>query len=390
MKKDGINMRFEFSTASRILFGKGVVEEVPQLLLEKGKRLLFVTGKNPERFVSLIDMLKRMNLDTFVYTVSGEPTIDVVSTGVQIARENGCDVVAGIGGGSVIDTAKAISAIIPNGGELLDYLEVIGASKILQKNPLPFVAIPTTAGTGAEVTKNSVLLSPKHGVKVSLRSPLMFPDVAVIDPELTYSMPPNITASTGMDAFSQLLEAYVSLNSNYMTDMVCRDGMKRVAKSLYRCFKNGKNVNARENMAMASLLGGIALANAKLGAVHGFAGPIGGMFSAPHGAVCACLLPYVLEMNIKILRIKKLDQYLMRYVEVAKILTGKQDVNAEDGVDWVSNLNNKLKIPKLSDFGITVKNFPEIVEKAKNASSTKGNPVKLTDEELLEILQKAA
>ena len=383
-------MRFEFGTASRIIFGQGVVEEVPQLLLEKGKRLLFVTGKNPERFVLLMDTLKRTKIETFVYSVSGEPTVDVVVEGVQFAREKRCDVVAGIGGGSVLDTAKAIAAIIPNGGDPFDYLEVVGAGKRLQENTLPFIAIPTTAGTGAEVTKNSVLLSPKHGVKVSLRSPLMFPDVAVIDPELTYSMPPNITASTGMDAFSQLLEAYVSLNSNYMTDMICRDGMKRVAKSLFRAFKNGKNVNARENMAMASLLGGIALANAKLGAVHGFAGPIGGMFSAPHGAVCACLLPYVMEMNIKILRIKKLNQYLKRYVEVAKILTGKQNVNAEDSVSWVSNLCNKLKIPKLSDFSITFNDFPEIVEKAKNASSTKGNPVKLTDEKLLEILQKAA
>jgi len=386
----GLNMRFEFGTASRIVFGQGVVKEVPQLLFEKGKRLLFITGKNSERSVTLLESLKGMKFETFVFTVSSEPTVDVVSTGVQFARENGCDVVAGIGGGSVIDTAKAISAIISNGGELLDYLEVIGAGKTLQKNPLPFLAIPTTAGTGAEVTKNSVLLSPMHGVKVSLRSPLMFPDVAVIDPELTYSMPPAITAATGMDAFSQLLEAYVSVNSNYMTDMVCRDGMKRVTKSLYRAFENGKNVDAREDMAMASLLGGIALANAKLGAVHGFAGPIGGSFSAPHGAVCACLLPHVMEMNIKILRIKKQDQYLKRYVEVAKILTGNQDAEAEDGVLWVSNLCNKLKIPKLSDFGITVFDFPEIVEKTKVASSTKGNPVSLMDEELLEVLNKAA
>jgi alcohol dehydrogenase class IV len=390
MKKDGINMRFEFGTASRIIFGQGIVGEVPQLLIEKGKRLLLVTGKNPNRCSFLLDSLNKTKLETFVLTVSGEPTINAVSKGVKFARRQGCDMVAGIGGGSVIDTAKAIAAIVPNGGGPFDYLEVIGAGKRLQKNTLPFIAIPTTAGTGAEVTKNSVLLSPKHGVKVSLRSPLMFPDVAVIDPELTYSMPPNITASTGMDAFSQLLEAYVSLNSNYMTDMVCQDGMKRVVQSLNRAFDDGEDVKAREDMAMASLLGGIALANAKLGAVHGFAGPIGGMFSAPHGAVCACLLPYVLEMNIKILRIKKLNQYLKRYVEVAKILTGKQNVKAEDAVSWVSNLNNKLKIPKLSDFGITFKNFPEIVEKAKNASSTKGNPVKLTDEKLLEILQKAA
>lgn len=383
-------MRFEFGTASRIVFGQGTVKEVPQLLIEKGQRVLFITGTHLERSAPLLELLKRTKFEISVYSVSSEPTVNVVSAGVRFARGNECDVVVGIGGGSVIDTAKAIAAIIPNSGDVLDYLEVIGAGKILQKAPLPFMAIPTTAGTGAEVTKNAVLLSPKHGVKVSLRSPLMFPDVAVIDAELTYSMPPKVTAASGMDALSHLLEAYVSLNSNYMTDMVCRDGMKRIAESLYRAFEDGKNVDAREDMAIASLLGGLALANAKLGVVHGFAGPIGGSFSAPHGAVCTCLLPYVMEMNIKKLHIKKQDQHLERYEKIAQILTGKQETKAEEGVAWVSNLCDQLKIPKLSDFGITTSDFPELVEKAKNASSTKGNPVKLTDEELLEILKNAA
>ncbi len=383
-------MRFEFGTASRIIFGQGVVKEVPQLLIEKGRRVLFITGKNQERSAPLLESLKRMKLETSVFSVSSEPTVELVSTGVKFAREYACDVVVGMGGGSVIDTAKAIAAIIPNGGDPLDYLEVIGAGKVLQKTPQPFVAIPTTAGTGAEVTKNAVLLSPRQGMKVSLRSPLMFPDVAVIDPELTYSMSPKVTAASGMDAFSHLLEAYVSLNSNYITDMVCRDGMKRVAKSLHQAFENGKNAEAREDMAIASLLGGVALANAKLGVVHGFAGPIGGSFSAPHGAVCACLLPFVMEMNIQLLRIKNQGLYLKRYEEVAQILTGKQKAKAEEGVAWVSNLCNKLKIPNLSDFGITTSDFPELIEKTKNASSTKGNPVELTDEEMLEILKNAA
>ncbi|MGB2928115.1 MAG: iron-containing alcohol dehydrogenase [Desulfobacterales bacterium] len=382
-------IRFEFATTSRIIFGRGTLKEVPALAIQMGGRPLVVTGKNTERAASLLDLLKTTGMQPLTFGVPGEPTIEMTLEGIQLARKKACDVVIGIGGGSVIDAAKAIAALLTNTGDIMDYLEVIGQGQPLIQASAACIAIPTTAGTGAEVTRNSVLASTEHRVKVSLRSPTMLPDLAVIDPELTYSMPPSLTASTGLDALTQILEPFVSLQSNPLTDALCREGLKRVARSLRRAFEKGTDTAAREDMAIASLFGGLALANSKLGAVHGFAGTMGAMFSIPHGVICACLLPHVMEVNVKALQRRGTLEFLSRYDEVARLLTGKPDAGATDGIDWIHDLCNALDVAPLFEFGITEAHFPEMIAGAKRASSMKGNPVELTDEELTEILRKA-
>ena len=382
-------IRFEFATTSRIIFGRGTLKEVPALATQMGGQPLVITGNNTERAATLLDLLKAIGMQTFTFGVTGEPTIEMAIEGAQIARKKACDLVLGIGGGSVIDAAKAIAALLTNSGDIMDYLEVIGQGLPLTQASAPCIAIPTTAGTGAEVTRNSVLASIEHRVKVSLRSPTMLPDLAVIDPELTYSMPPSLTASTGLDALTQNLEPFVSQQSNPLTDALCMEGLRRVARSLRRVCKNPRDTAAREDMSIASLFGGLALANSKLGAVHGFAGTMGAMFSIPHGLICACLLPHVMEVNVKALKQKGSLEYLSRYDEVARLLTGKPDAGATDGIDWIQDLCNALNVAPLFEFGITEAHFPEMIAGAKKASSMKGNPIELTDEELIEILRKA-
>lgn len=269
----------------------------------------------------------------------------------------------------------------------MNYVEVIGRGQMLAKPSRPFLAIPTTAGTGAEVTRNAVLASPEHRVKVSLRSALMLPAVALVDPELTYDLPPTLTASTGLDALTQLIEPFTCNRANPLVDAICREGMARVARSLRVAYHDGGNVAAREDMAIAGLFGGLALANAGLGAAHGFAAPIGGMFPAPHGAVCATLLPHVMAINIRALERSGVSRE--RYDEVARILIGNTASVAADGVRWVSELTQQLSIPKLSAYGLGVAHVPELVAKAANASSMKANPVTLAPEELSTILQAA-
>ncbi len=383
----GIN--FEFSTATQVIFGNGTVSKVPHLLQGMGQNIFLVTGKTPERVKFLTENLEAGGFSVFSFQVEKEPTTEMISNGVKFARETDCKAVVGFGGGSVIDSAKAIAALTPNKGELLDYLEVIGKGKKLEEKPLPFIAVPTTAGTGAEVTKNAVIHSPEHNVKVSLRSPLMFPDVAVIDPELTLSMLPEITATTGMDALTHLLETFVSNQANPFIDMLCREGMHRISASLKNAFENGNDLKAREDMAFAAMLGGMALANVKLGAVHGFAGPLGGMFPVPHGAVCAALLPAVMEINIRVLEEQKHIKSIAKYLEVAQILTGNKDAKIEDGINWAGEMVKALKIPTLSAFGLSASDFPVLVEKAKKASSMQGNPVSLSEKQLTEILEKS-
>jgi alcohol dehydrogenase class IV len=383
-------MRFEFATANRVVFGPGTLREAGPLAGELGRRALVVTGRNPGRAAPLLGLLGRHGVAAWAFSISGEPQTADIERGVAEAREAGCDLVIGFGGGSALDAAKAIAAMLANPGELLDYLEVIGRGKSLAGPSAPCIAIPTTAGTGSEVTRNAVLASPAHRVKVSLRSPLMLPRVALVDPELTLDLPPETTASTGLDALTQLIEPYVCSRANPMTDALCAEGIRRAAGSLRAVFENGRNAGAREDMAAASLFGGLALANAGLGAVHGFAGPIGGMFSAPHGAICAALLPHVMEGNLKALRQRQPEsEPLRRYQEVARLLTGAADAGADEGVKWVRNLVADLKIPPLRTYGLTRDHTPEVVEKSAHASSMKANPIALKPEELAEILERA-
>jgi len=383
-------MNFEFATATRIVFGVDSIGHTGRHVKAYGRRALVVTGGNPARAEKLLVSLAASDVAATTFAVTGEPEVSTIENGVARAKSEGCDLVISLGGGSVIDAGKAIAAMMTNEGALLDYLEIIGGGQSLKKRPAPFIAIPTTAGTGAEVTRNAVLASPEHKVKVSLRSELMLPRIAVIDPELTYDLPPALTATTGLDALTQLIEPYVCLRANPMTDSFCNEGMWRAARSLREAVFNGQDKAAREDMAVASLFGGLALANAGLGAVHGFAGPVGGMFPAPHGAVCAALLPHVMATNLRALRGRDPKSYaLSRYYRIAQLLTGNPNVTADAGVEWVQKLVADLPVPKLGAYGIREEHVADIVAKAAQASSMKANPIVLTPEELAATLRLA-
>jgi alcohol dehydrogenase class IV len=383
-------MKFEFATATRIVFGPGSIREAIAAAATLGNRVLVVTGSTPARLASFIGELKQQNTECTVFSIVGEPTIAAILGGVRIAKEAACEFVIGCGGGSALDGAKAIAALMTNPGAPLDYLEVVGSGKPLSQPCAPCICIPTTAGTGCEVTRNAVLVSPEHRIKISLRSPRMLPSLAIVDPELTYSLPPAATAATGMDALTQLIEPFVCNRTNAITDAVCRDGIRRAALWLKEAFIDGNNPEARENMALASLFGGLALANAGLGAVHGLAAPLGGMFPIPHGVVSACLLPFVMDTNLKALSARTPDSpALARYKELAILLTGKSFAVAHDGIAWVRDLCADLSAPRLSSFGITAADLPAIAAQAKKSSGMRGNPVELNLQEIIDILRDA-
>jgi alcohol dehydrogenase class IV len=383
-------MRFDFAVATKIIFGPGRIAEAVSAAASLGSRALIIGGKTLSRLDAFSAQLREHHVEPTLFSISGEPAIPAILEGIRIAKDAGCRIVIGYGGGSALDSAKAIAALTTNPGDPLDYLEVVGKGKPLTQACAPCICIPTTAGTGSEVTRNAVLVSLEHRVKVSLRSPGMFPLLAVVDPELTYSVPPDITAGAGMDALCQLIEPFVSHTSNPMTDAICREGIRRAAQWLRLAYSDGRNAEARENMALASLFGGLALANAGLGAIHGIAAPLGGMFPIPHGIVCARLLPIVMKANPRALRSRAKDSpALARYDEIARILTGKASARAEDGAEWVDSLCSDLSVPRLSSFGLSENDVPEIVEKALQSSSLKGNPIQLAAEELTNILKEA-
>jgi alcohol dehydrogenase class IV len=305
-------------------------------------------------------------------------------------HNSACDVIVSLGGGSAIDAGKAIAAIAANGGEPLEFLEVVGKGRALVAPPLPFIAVPTTAGTGSEVTRNAVLGSAEHGVKASLRSPLMLPQVALVDPELTYGLPAAVTAATGLDALTQLIEPYVSARANPLVDAICVEGIRRVTGALRRVYHDGADREARRDMALASLFGGLALANAGLGVVHGFAAPLGGSWKAPHGALCAALLPHGMAASVAALQARAPQHpALERFTAVARLLTGRNEASAADGIDWVRALCIELNVPPLRAWGITEADLPGVVEKAARASSMQANPLPLTHEELLLVVTSA-
>jgi alcohol dehydrogenase class IV len=348
-------------------------------------------SESEERAAPLLDCLKAEGFSLEVYRVDLEPDVASILLATRIAKEFKSDLVIGFGGGSALDTGKAVAALLTNPGNLQDYLEVVGAGRALENPSAPCLAIPTTAGTGSEVTRNAVIAVPEKRVKVSLRSPFMLPRYAVVDPELTLSLPPSVTATTGMDALTQLIEPFVCNTPTPLTDALCREGLQRVARSLQRAFENGQDKSAREDMSLASLFGGLALANARLGAVHGLAGPLGGLAAAPHGAICARLLPMVMKVNLEALYSRMPGSpAIARYTEVARLLTGQESAGAEAGVAWVSELRQRLAIRPLGEFGMKAKDFPALVEQSQKASSMKGNPVELTEGEIFDLLAEAA
>jgi alcohol dehydrogenase class IV len=378
---------FEFATAGRIMAGAGRAAELPGVLAGLGSRVLVCTGANPARHAGL---LARLELPAAVFTVPAEPTIELARAGVAAARQQHADVVAAIGGGSVIDAGKAVAMLLANGGDPLDYLEVIGSGRKITQPAMPCVAVPTTAGTGAEVTANAVLASPAHGVKASLRSPLMIPRVALVDPALTASCPPRVTAASGLDALTQCLEPYVSVRASPMTDGLAREGLRRAGAGLRAAYADGADLGARADMAICSLLGGIALANAKLGAVHGLAGVVGGMAAVPHGVACAALLAPVIEANAAALRRGPPGHPAIgRYAEVAQLLTGEPGASIGDGVAWIRQTITMLAMPGLGAFGIGPRQADDIAAKAIGSSSMQGNPVPLSTSDLTAILRQA-
>ena len=383
-------MNFEFFAPSRIIFGAGKSQLLGVLSHPFGQRVCVVTGSHESRYQHLIEIIQSDHSAVSVFSVSGEPTVEVIQEAARRARLFEPDCVIGIGGGSALDTGKAVSALLTNPGDLIEYLEVIGNGKALIHPTTPYIAVPTTAGTGTEVTQNAVIKSESHQVKVSLRSPHMVPDIVLVDPVLTHSVPPSVTASTGLDTLTQLIEPYVSNHANPMTDSLALKGLECVARSLERAFQNGEDAPAREDMALASLFGGLALANAKLGAVHGIAGPLGGMCPVPHGIACACLLPHVVAENVRTLMQTEHGLGIFaRFQTIARILTDRHDAEPEEAVEWIRSITKSLKIPPLSEFGMTESMIPALVENAQHASSMKGNPVKLSDEQISEVIMKS-
>ena len=378
---------FEFATAGRIVFGDGCAASVAGCAAAFGSKALVVTGRDPMRAEWLVEALQQQGTEVVVLCVDGEPGLAFVSGGAELARRRAVHVVIGIGGGSAIDAAKAIAALAANEGDPFDYVEVVGAGTPIANAPLPLIAVPTTAGTGSEATRNAVLTVPERRAKASLRSPLMLPRLAVVDPVLTYDLPPSVTAATGLDALAQLIEPFLSVRANPMTDALCRDGIARVARSLERAWRDGHDAAARADMALASLFGGIALANAGLGAVHGLAAPLGGMFNAPHGAVCAALLAHVMAANVRALRAAGPGAALDRVAETGRLLSGRPDADA--AVEWLHGIVQRLGVPRLGDLGVSAGDLSAVAEQAQRSSSMKGNPVALSGDQLISVLDAA-
>ncbi|HEV2258922.1 MAG TPA: iron-containing alcohol dehydrogenase [Streptosporangiaceae bacterium] len=380
-------MSFEFATAGRIMVGPGRARELPGVLAGLGSRFLVVTGADPARHNTLLASLDRA---AAVFPVAAEPTVELVRSAVAVARAQGADVIAAIGGGSVIDTGKAVAMLLGNGGDPLDYLEVVGSGRAITRPAVPCVAVPTTAGTGAEVTANAVLAVPSHRVKASLRSPLMIPRVALVDPLLTVSCPPPVTAASGLDALTQCLEPFVSVQATPLTDGLAREGLRRAGTGLRAAYADGEDLAARGDMAMCSLLGGMALANAKLGAVHGLAGVIGGTADVPHGLACAALLAPVIEANVRVACSSPAGVGVLdRYAEATRLLTGQPDASIENGLSWIRETLALLHVPGLATFGLGPQDADDIAAKALTSSSMKGNPVTLSQADLEAVLLQA-
>jgi alcohol dehydrogenase class IV len=383
-------VRFDLAVPVDVRFGAGRVSEVPEALDGLGAgRVLVVTGRTTSRADAIRSALSEAGISSLVFGVATEPSIERVRTAVSLLAEAGCDAVLGFGGGSALDVAKAAAVLARSGADPLDHLEVIGAGRLIDTPGLPCVAVPTTAGTGSEVTRNSVLSG--GGVKASLRSPLLLPKIAVVDPDLLIGVPkPNI-ATSGMDALSQLIEPLLSRRANPFTDALARDGIRRSARSLRQAYEEGmEDAGVREDLALASLFSGICLANSGLGAVHGLAAAAGARLSAPHGAVCAAVLAAAVEVNLRALRERAPEHpALPRLTELATLLTGQPDASPEDAIAWLDELTAALSIPGLAHYGLDQAEVEAVVAAAQRASSMRGNPLELSDAEVSEIVTRS-
>ena len=389
---------FEFCTVGRIIFGRGSSARLAELTAEYGRSALVVTNAGEVGGGGLVDdlagLLAAADLKHVFVRQRGEPQIADVDSALEEARRNECDVVIGLGGGSAIDIAKAVAGLLANGGAPIDYMEVIGQGRKITRPAAPWIAVPTTAGTGAEVTRNAVLACREKQFKASIRSPHLLARLVVVDPALGVGVRAEITARAGMDALCQLIESYTSSGARPVTDSLAMEGIWRAAAALPRAFADGSDLDAREDMAIAALLSGITLTNAGLGAVHGFAAPLGANFSVPHGTVCAALLPHVMEANVRaLLDLSDDHPALARYAAVGRVLAAQADLDDAEavtaGIHRVAALVRELGIPPLGEFCVTEDRIAEMVALAAKSSSMRYNPVKLSDEALADILQKA-
>ena len=315
---------------------------------------------------------------------SGEPDLPGLMAARATLAPFAPDVILALGGGATIDLAKALAALLPASGDLIRHFEVVGAALPLDAPPLPLIALPTTAGTGAEATKNAVIAIPSHRVKVSLRDDRMMPAVALVDPALTDHCPRAVTLASGLDALTQVIEPYLCTRATPFTDALCRDAIPAALPALMRLMQ-AEDQAARDTMARVSLFGGLALANAGLGAVHGFAGPLGGQIGAPHGVICGRLLPEVLAENRAALPAG--HPTLSRFAEVERWLAAA--LEASDGIEALRAWINAQNLPRLGALGLTEAGFPAAITAARQASSMKANPVALSDGQLVAILTRA-
>ena len=389
---------FQFVTASRIVFGRNRFDEVGTLTAELGRSALIVSNADRHGESGLMarteDLLSAAGVEAVTLWISGEPEIADVDRGLEAARDAGCDVVLGLGGGSAIDTAKAVAGLLTNGGSCLDYMEVIGDGKPIREPSAPWIAVPTTAGTGAEVTRNAVIGSKEPAYKASIRSPLLLARVALVDPVLALGVRAEVTARSGLDALTQCIESYTSRGANPLTDGLARQGISRAAGSLRRAASHGADIDAREEMALSALLSGIALTNAGLGAVHGFAAPVGASYPVPHGAVCGLLLPHVMRANVAALReADRRHPWLARYAEIGRLVRGDSmpevDAAIDSGLAFTERLVRDLELPGLASFGLSESAIPDMVARARGASSMRFNPIALSEARLSKILADA-
>ncbi len=378
---------FQFMTSTRIIFGEGAFHQSLSTLNQFGYSVLLVTGKDLNRAQPIINYIHSQNMRYQHISISAEPQITMVEETAALSRKFNPDMVVAIGGGSAIDMGKALAALIPNTGSLYDYVEVVGRAVPLKAKPLPFIAIPTTASTGSEVTKNAVLKSNQDQVKVSLRSPDMLADVAIVDPMLTYGTDPQTSGRGAMDAFTHLMEAYVCGEPNPLTDMVCEEGLRRIANSILPGCRQD-NPRARADLSFAAMLGGMAITNAKLGAAHGLASALGGKIQAPHSVISSRLAPFVMEENIKAAKSAGRNDLLTRYRTIAQLLTGRNNACQEDAVLWVKMMLDKLEIPTLDSFGLCQTSFDKVGQDAMKSVAIRGNPLPLTQERLEYILSQ--
>lgn len=377
-------MNFNFISPQNIYFGCGKISVLTDLIKPYSSILIVVSksaAKN-KTIASILNNIQSSHKVVFFDKVSGEPTVKIINKCTQIARDNKVDLIISIGGGSVMDTAKAVAGFAPNEGKLVDYIEGVGAGKQIENVPINHIAVPTTSGTGSEMTKNAVIMGIDTKFKRSFRHDKMVPMAAIIDPELTVTVPKSTTAYSGMDAITQLVESYISKKSNTFTDALALEGLQMAGKSLLDAYNDGYNIEARTNMAYASTISGMCLANSGLGAVHGIVAGLGAVMHVPHGMSCAILLPHVIKKNAPYIRHKS--------AALCSALTGSctnnHKNNTEAIIKYVDNMVEKLNIPKdFNSIGMDKETAMEVI-KCRSSSSMTGNPYQMTDEDILNIL----